>query len=108
MSSNASKIPLTDHAVYCGSKGALDMLTEVMCLELGPHNIRVNSVNPCATMTDMGREHWSEPSVAGPYLKRIPLGRFAEVSDVVSATMFLLSDEASFLSGVFLNVDGGM
>lgn len=77
LSSQASQAALLDHAAYCASKGAVDMLTKVMAMELGPHGIRVNSVNPTVTMTDMGRLGWADPAKAGPMLAKIPLGRFA-------------------------------
>jgi len=78
-----------------------------MSLELGPRGIRVNTVNPTVCMTDMGKKAWSDPAKAGPMLKAIPLGRFAEVDDVVNAVVFLLSDQAAMINGVMLPVDGG-
>ncbi|XP_020385898.2 L-xylulose reductase [Rhincodon typus] len=107
ISSQASKCALRDHAVYCASKGAVDMLTKVMALELGPHKIRVNAVNPTVVMTAMGRIGWSDPAKAAGMLSRIPLGRFAEVEDVVNTIIFLLSDKSAMINGVTLPVDGG-
>lgn len=63
--------------LYGATKAALDSVTETMALELGKYNVRVNAVNPTVVLTDMGRLNWSDPAVAGPALKRIPLGRFA-------------------------------
>ncbi|MBN3280165.1 DER reductase, partial [Polyodon spathula] len=107
VSSQASQCALQDHAVYCATKGALDMLTKVMALELGPHKIRVNSVNPTVVMTAMGRISWSDPMKAGPMMSRIPLGKFAEVEDVVNAILFLLSEQSAMITGATLPVDGG-
>jgi L-xylulose reductase len=107
ISSQASKVGLRNHASYCSSKGALDQLTRVMALELGPHRIRVNAVNPTVVLTPMGEMAWSDPAKAGPMLARIPLGRFAKPSDVADAVLYLLSDEASMIHGVTLPVDGG-
>ncbi|XP_041670973.1 L-xylulose reductase isoform X2 [Cheilinus undulatus] len=107
VSSQASQCALKDHAVYCATKGALDMLTKVMALELGPHQIRVNTVNPTVVMTDMGRLGWSDPEKSKPMMSRIPLGRFAEVEDVVNSILFLLSDMSKMTNGVTLPVDGG-
>ncbi|KAJ4940720.1 hypothetical protein JOQ06_027015 [Pogonophryne albipinna] len=107
VSSQASQRALREHAVYCASKAALDMLTKVMALELGPHQIRVNSVNPTVVMTDMGRLVWGDPEKSKTMMSRIPLGRFAEVEDVVNSILFLLSDKSSMTSGVSLPVDGG-
>ncbi|XP_055448419.1 L-xylulose reductase isoform X2 [Psammomys obesus] len=89
------------------TKGALDMLTKMMALELGPHKIRVNAVNPTVVMTPMGRMNWSDPQKAKAMLDRIPLGKFAEVENVVDAVLFLLSDRSRMTSGSTLPVDGG-
>ncbi|CAF5184390.1 unnamed protein product, partial [Rotaria sp. Silwood1] len=75
-------------------KAAVDSLTRVMALELGPHQIRVNSVQPTVVLTDMGRMAWSEEKKAAGMLSRIPLNRFAEVEDVVEPIIFLLSNKS--------------
>jgi len=77
VSSQASMIALKDHTLYCSTKAAMDMFTKSLALELGPHKIRVNAVNPTVVMTDMGRLGWSDPAKAKPMLDTIPLGRFA-------------------------------
>lgn len=107
VSSVASWKGTTDHAAYCASKGALDSLTTVMANELGPHGIRVNAVNPAVTLTPMAVKAWSDPKKSGPFLARIPLGRFIEPEEVAQAIAFLLSDEAAMISGIAMPVDGG-
>ena len=107
VSSQASQASLTDHTAYCASKGALDQLTRVMALELGPHNIRVNAVNPTVTMTPMGKMAWGDPAKSGPMLAKIPLGRFADPIDVAHAVAYLLSAQANMIHGATLPVDGG-
>ncbi|XP_061665308.1 L-xylulose reductase isoform X2 [Syngnathoides biaculeatus] len=107
VSSQASQCALKNHTVYCATKAALDMLTKVMALELGPHQIRVNSVNPTVVMTEMGRRGWSNPETVKTMTSRIPLGRFAEVDEVVNTILFLLSDKSTMTNGVSLPVDGG-
>ncbi|XP_057681708.1 L-xylulose reductase-like [Corythoichthys intestinalis] len=107
VSSQASQRALKNHTVYCATKAALDMLTKVMALELGPHQIRVNSVNPTVVMTEMGRRGWSDPEKVKTMTSRIPLGRFAEVDEVVNSILFLLSDKSTMTNGVSLPVDGG-
>ncbi|XP_064109209.1 D-erythrulose reductase-like [Macrobrachium nipponense] len=107
VSSQAGQRALRDHTVYCSTKGAVDMMTKVMALELAPKGVRVNAVSPTVVMTDMGRIGWSDPAKAGPMLARIPQGRFAEVDDVVNAIIYLLSDESDMVNGHLLPVDGG-
>ena len=107
VSSIASSIALRDHATYCASKGALDQLTRVMALELGPHKIRVNAVNPTVVMTPMGRRAWEDPAKGGAMLARISLGRFVELEDCADTICYLLSDAAAMIHGVTLPIDGG-
>ncbi|CAG5031498.1 unnamed protein product [Parnassius apollo] len=107
ISSQASKAALKDHTIYSASKAGLDAVTRAMALELGPYGIRVNAVNPTVIMTAMGRIGWSDPDKANTMLSKIPLGRFGEVSEVVDAVLYLLSDKASMINGVELPIDGG-
>jgi len=107
VSSQSSMRALYNHAAYCASKGALDQLTRVMALELGPYNIRVNAVNPTVTLTPMGEMAWGDPAKSGPMMQHIPLKRFAQPRDVAESIAFLLSDQANMISGVMLPVDGG-
>ncbi|KAL7989505.1 hypothetical protein Chor_012171 [Crotalus horridus] len=107
VSSQASQRAMLNHTVYSATKSALDMLTKSMALELGPHKIRVNCVNPTVVMTNMGRQNWSDPQKSGPMLSRIPLGKFAEVDEVVNGILFLLSDQSNMTTGATLPIDGG-
>ena len=107
VSSIAAHFGTPRHAAYCASKAALDALTRVMAVELGPFGIRTNSVNPVVTLTPMGIATWSDPQRAAPMLQRIPLQRFAQPGDVTGAILFLLGDAASMVNGVCLDVDGG-
>lgn len=108
VSSIASARAYPDYVTYGSSKGALDQVTRSMALELGKHQIRVNSVNPTVVMTDMGKITWSDPARAQSLLDCIPLGRFAEEEEVSDAILYLLSDKASMIHGAFLPVDGGL
>lgn len=107
VSSLASLVGVQAHSIYSASKSGLDSLTRSLALELGPRNIRVNSVNPTVILTRMGRENWSSPSKADPLKANIPLGRLGEVKEVVEPIVFLLSDKSSFINGHCLPIEGG-
>jgi NAD(P)-dependent dehydrogenase (short-subunit alcohol dehydrogenase family) len=78
-----------------------------MAIALAPHNIRVNALGPGPTMTGMATMERLEPAVVAPLLARTPLGRFADPSEQASVVAFLLSDEASFMTGETIYSDGG-
>lgn len=77
------KAALADHVVYGATKAAVDSITRCMALELGQHNIRVNSVNPTVVWTEMGAKHWSDEKRSKPMLEKIPLHKFAGFSFVI-------------------------
>ncbi len=108
VSSNASLGGLDEHAAYCASKFGLEGLTRVMAAELGPKNIRVNSVAPAVILTPMGLEVWGDEQKAAPVKAKIPLGRFLEPEEVVRPILFLASEEAAMIHGERLVIDGGM
>jgi NAD(P)-dependent dehydrogenase (short-subunit alcohol dehydrogenase family) len=107
VSSQASLVALPGHISYGSSKAALDNITRVAALELGPHNIRVNSVNPTVVMTQMSAFYWGRPDIAEPFLSQMPLRRWATEEEIAAPIAFLLSDEASMVTGVSLPIDGG-
>jgi L-xylulose reductase len=107
VSSQAALVALWGHIAYGASKAALDSITRVSALELGKHDIRVNSVNPTVVMTPISAGHWSQPHVAEPFLRTMPLGRWATVDEVALPITFLLSDWASMITGITLPIDGG-
>jgi NAD(P)-dependent dehydrogenase (short-subunit alcohol dehydrogenase family) len=107
ISSVASVIGLADHTTYCISKAGVDELTRVMALELGPHKIRVNAIQPVTTMTPMAIKAWSDPKKKAWMLEKIPIGRFNEPIDVANAVVWLLSEKAAMVHGALLPVDGG-
>ncbi len=95
---------------YSGSKAAMINLTKGLALEFARAGVRVNAVNPMIGETPMMADFMGmedTPANREKFLARIPLGRFTQPSDVASAVAFLASDEASFLTGVCLDVDGG-
>ncbi|NHF72337.1 SDR family oxidoreductase [Paracoccus xiamenensis] len=107
VSSQASLVALKGHVSYGASKGALDNITKVSALELGPHGIRVNSVHPTVVMTPMSAWYWGRPEIEGPFLAQMPLGRWATEEEIAAPIAFLLSDGASMISGAALPIDGG-
>lgn len=107
VSSQASLVALKGHISYGSSKAALDNITRVSAMELGPHNIRVNSVHPTVVMTPMSAWYWGRPEVEGPFLETMPLGRWATEEEIAAPIAFLLSDGASMISGAHLPIDGG-
>lgn len=107
VSSQAALVALKGHISYGASKGALDNITRVSALELGPHGIRVNGVHPTVVMTEMSAFYWSRPEIGEPFLAQMPLGRWATEEDIAAPIAFLLSDGAAMISGVALPIDGG-
>lgn len=107
VSSQASLVALKGHISYGSSKAALDNITRVSALELGPYGIRVNAVNPTVVMTPMSAWYWGRPEIQGPFLDTMPLGRWATEDEIAAPIVFLLSDGASMISGVSLPIDGG-
>ena len=107
VSSQAALVALGGHISYGASKAALDNITRVSALDLGRHNIRVNSVNPTVVMTPMSAPYWGQPHIQDPFLAMMPLGRWATEDEIAAPIVFLLSDGAAMISGVSLPIDGG-
>jgi len=109
-SSVLAQISAPGLSVYSASKGGIDALTRAGAVELGPFNIRVNSVNPSITRTPMtaGRiTRNADGSEAHPLAVNIPLRRLAETEEMAQVALFLLSDRASYVNGQTIVVDGG-
>ncbi|MFN3972029.1 MAG: glucose 1-dehydrogenase [Gemmobacter sp.] len=94
---------------YNASKGWMITATRAMAVELAPFGIRVNALNPVAGETPLLARFMGEdtPEMRGRFLATIPLGRFSTPEDMGNAALFLCSDEASMITGVALEVDGG-
>jgi 2-deoxy-D-gluconate 3-dehydrogenase len=95
------------HAAYCASKGAVVQLTRAQAIEWAPISIRVNAVAPTYVLTNATEEYLKDPKYKTEVLNSIPLRRLATVDDVAAAVCFLLSGEASMITGIVLPVDGG-
>jgi 3-oxoacyl-[acyl-carrier protein] reductase len=95
---------------YNGSKGAVIVASKALAVELGPDRIRVNCVNPVIGETGLLTEFMGvddTPENRQKFLAGIPLGRFSTPQDIANAALYLASDEAEFITGVCLEVDGG-
>jgi meso-butanediol dehydrogenase/(S,S)-butanediol dehydrogenase/diacetyl reductase len=95
-------------ASYNAAKGGLTNLTRALALDHAASGIRVNAVAPSLTQTDMTVKVDADPELRAQFMDRLPPGRAAEPDEVASAILFLASDEASFINGVILPVDGGL
>jgi NAD(P)-dependent dehydrogenase (short-subunit alcohol dehydrogenase family) len=105
-SSTAGSRGFANASIYTGSKHAVEGLSRAAALELAPEGIRVNVVAPGPTDTPMlGRFTGGKPEMMAT---RVPMGRLARPEEVARAVVFLASDDASFVSGVVLPVNGGM
>jgi NAD(P)-dependent dehydrogenase (short-subunit alcohol dehydrogenase family) len=95
-------------AAYCSAKAGVAMLTKVLAIEWAEKRIRVNAIGPAYVATEMTRRNIAAGNVDEAQIKaRIPLGRLAQPGDVADAASFLLSDQAGFITGHSLYVDGG-
>jgi 3-oxoacyl-[acyl-carrier protein] reductase len=94
---------------YNGSKGAMITISRAMAVELAPDRIRVNVINPVAGDTPLLATFMGEdtPARRAQFIGSIPLGRFSQPRDIANAALYLASDEADFITGACLEVDGG-
>ncbi len=106
LASQAGVVALPNHLAYCASKAGVIGLTQVLALEWGPHNVRVNAISPTVVLTELGRKAWSG-EVAEQMKQKIPLRRFAEPQDIAASALFLAGDAAAMITGANLVVDGG-
>ena len=108
ISSVHEKIPWAGHANYAASKGGVMMLMKSIAQEYAPLKIRVNSIGPGAVRTPINQDAWKTPEAYENLLKLIPSGRIGEVADISNAAVWLASDDADYIHGITLFVDGGM
>ena len=95
------------HAAYTASKGAVRLLTKSVAVQQGKAGIRINSVHPGLMPPMRTSGITADPATRAKMLKRVPLGRSGESDEVANAVLFLSSDEASYITGTELHVDGG-
>ena len=109
VSSTAGLSPRPNLNWYNASKGWVNVATKTMAVELAPRGIRVNAINPVAGETPLLASFMGQdtPEMRAKFLATIPLGRFSTPEDMGNAAAFLCSDEASMITGVCMEVDGG-
>ena len=107
MSSQASLVAIKDHAVYCASKGGVNLLTKVLALEWAEKGITVNGIAPTFTYTPGTAARLDNPEYLTSVLNRIPVGKVATIKDIVSAILYLTSTHSGMVTGTTLVIDGG-
>lgn len=108
MSSVHEVIPWAGHVNYAASKGGVMLMMKSLAQEVAPFRIRVNSVCPGATRTSINTEAWNTPEAYAALMKLVPYKRIGEPDDIGRAVVWLASDEADYINGISLFVDGGM
>lgn len=99
---------LVDHAAYNAAKGGVHGMTTGLAREFAPHGITVNTVAPCAVQTAILDEFIAKaPETAEKFLSVIPMGRAAKVEEVAAAVCYLAGDNAAFVTGQVISVNGG-
>ncbi len=101
-------IPWAGHINYAASKGGISMFMKTLAQEVAPLRIRVNSVSPGAIRTPINKDAWGTPMAYESLLHLIPLQRIGEPEEIGRAVVFLASDDADYITGATLYVDGGM
>lgn len=108
MSSVHEVIPWAGHVNYAASKGGVMLMMKSMAQELAPFGIRVNSIGPGAIRTPINRSAWETPEAYASLMKLIPYNRIGDPEDIARAAVWLASDQADYVNGTTLFIDGGM
>jgi meso-butanediol dehydrogenase/(S,S)-butanediol dehydrogenase/diacetyl reductase len=95
-------------AAYNASKGAVVQLTRSMALDYSREGVRINAVAPSLTLTNMTKDMVKDKKLVNKFMERMPLGRVAMPSDIAAVIAFLASDDARFVTGAIVPVDGGV
>lgn len=101
-------IPWAGHVNYAASKGGVMLMMKSIAQEVAPLRIRVNSVCPGAIRTPINREAWETPEAYASLMKLVPYKRIGEADDIARAAVWLASDDADYVTGASIFVDGGM
>jgi glucose 1-dehydrogenase len=108
MSSVHQVIPWAGHVNYAASKGGVMLMMQSLAQEVAPHRIRVNGIAPGAVRTPINAAAWQTPEAYQRLMTLVPYGRIGEPEDVARATVWLASDDADYVVGATLFIDGGM
>ena len=108
MSSVHEVIPWAGHANYAASKGGIMLLMKSIAQEVAPYRIRVNSIGPGAIRTPINKDAWSTPEAYDKLMQLIPYKRIGEPEDIGRVAAWLASDQADYITGTTIFVDGGM
>lgn len=108
ISSIMGRIARPTLSAYVASKGGVDALVRSLAVELAPHGVTVNGVAPGFVATERNRELFNETSFREAIHRRTPMGRYGTEAEIAHAVRFLCSEEASFMTGQVLAVDGGL
>ena len=107
VTSHLAEVARPERAAYVASKGGARSLTHAMAVDLAAHGIRVNAIAPGPTLTGLTRANYTDPEARRATEALIPLGRLGQPDDLVGAVLFLASDEACWVTGSTVTVDGG-
>jgi NAD(P)-dependent dehydrogenase (short-subunit alcohol dehydrogenase family) len=108
ISSTAGHVGFPESSAYSASKGAIEALVRALAVELAPRGIRVNAISPGTIRTAMNARFFEDPNYLSDQLAITPLGRVGEVRDIAPAAAFLVSDDASYITGQSIVIDGGV
>jgi glucose 1-dehydrogenase len=107
MSSINALLAIPNQIPYAASKAGLTQLTKVMALALAPHGIRVNAIGPGTIVTEMSKAVLAGAAMESKVLARTPIGRYGQPEEIASVAAFLASDDASYIVGQTIYVEGG-
>ncbi len=107
ISSVAGRLASPGMNVYGIAKAGVEMMTKNLAVELAPFNVQVNAVAPGMVRTDFSKPFWSNEAIHDIVVKNIPMGRIAEIDEVVHPVLFLASDGARYITGQTIVIDGG-
>lgn len=107
VTSQLAQVAVREKSAYLVSKGGLRSLTMGMALDLAPHGIRVNAVEPGPVLTELTKRRFADPKMRQWATDHIPAGQLGEPEDIAGAIAFLASDESRWVDGTTIVVDGG-